>query len=262
MQIFEIVELPEYPFISTKEIYEGGTIKDVIKEDKVYIIIDHNLNRIWTYNGYKSSFRIQAFAVKLAEMLRAQLQLKYNIFPLNRHSKEHIKFKEIMEKPVSGGIAQPLEKSDFLGFAGGWMVKADVEFIPDVKVNEALEYISELPQPENFIRKFMLIGGNIYTDEEITEKFVSEEKTIKKPLKLGQLNRGFTFFRGNFSTRLIMHDRSVQGIELYIHENDKSEVRILEANIPIFPEEKFSKPGSIDSLMNAFQIPDELPEED
>ena len=77
MQIFEIVELSEYPYISTKEIYEGGTIKDVIKEEKVYLIVDHNLNRIWTYNGYKSSFRIQALAVKLAEMLRAQLQLKY-----------------------------------------------------------------------------------------------------------------------------------------------------------------------------------------
>ena len=263
MQVFEVVELDEYPFMMTEEIHTGNIVKDVIKEDKVYLIVDHNLNRIWIYNGYKSTFKLQAFAIKLGDMLRAQLQLKYTVFTLNRYSQDHKTYKEIMGKNIGGGVAQSLETSDFLGMGDkSHLIKADVQIIPDIKVNDAIEYINEIPPPENFFRKFMLIGGNIYTDEEITEKFVTEEETIQKPLKLGRLNRGFTFFRGNYSTRLIIHDRKVQGIELYIHEKDKSEIQSLEVNIPIFPEEKYSKPGSVDSLMNAFQIPDELPEED
>lgn len=262
MQIFEVVELNEYPFMMTEEIHVGNIVKDVIKEDKVFLIVDHNLNRIWIYNGYKSTFRLQTFAIKLAEMLRAQLQLKYTVFTLNRYSRDHKTYQEIMEKPIGGGIAQSLEKSDFLGYADGFMVKADVQIIPDIKVNEAVEFINEIPSPEHFIRKFMLVGGNIYTDEEITEKFVTGNETIKKSLKLGRLNRGFTFFRGNYSTRLIIHDRKVQGIELYVHERDESQIKSLEVNIPIFSEEKFKQQGSTETLLKAFQIPEELPEEE
>jgi len=261
MQIFEVVELNDYPYMMTKEIYEGEIVSDVIREDKVYLIVDHNLNRIWTYNGYKSSFKLQMYGNRLAEMLRTQLKLKYNVFPLNRFSKKDVRFQELMEKQLSGGGAQAIGKADFLEFADGFKVKADVKVFPVIRVAQALEYINEIPPPENFIRKFMIVGGNIYTDEEITESFVMEEKTIKKPLKLGRLNRGFTFF-DNYSIRLIIYDRKMQGIELYIHEKDKPKTKLLEVKIPIFAEEKFNKSGAVDALINAFQIPKELPKEE
>ena len=209
MQVFEVVELDEYPFMMTEEIHKGNIVKDVIKDDKVYLIVDHNLNRIWIYNGYQSTFKLQAFAIKLGDMLRAQLQLKYNVFPLNKFSKKDDRFQELMEKQLSGGVAQAIGKADFLEFADGFKVKADVKIFPVIRVKQALEYINEIPPPENFIRKFMIVGGNIYTEEEITESFVTEEKTIKKSLKLGRLNRGFTFF-DNYSTRLIIYDRKMQ----------------------------------------------------
>ena len=261
MQIFEVIEINEYPYMMTKEIYDGEIVRDVIKEDKVYLIVDHNLNRIWTYNGYKSSFKLQMYGVKLAEMLRRQLMLKYNIYPLNRFPEKDERFQELMEKPLGGGIAQAIGKKDFYEFADGFKVKADVKIIPDINVKNALEYLNEIPHPEKFIRKFMIVGGNIYTDEEITESFVTEEKIIKKPLKLGRLNRGFTFFE-DYTARLIINDRKMQGIELYIHEKDKRKTKLLEVKIPIFAEEKFNKNGSMDTLINAFQIPEELPKEE
>ena len=261
MQVFEVVKLDEFPYMMTKEIHEGEIVSDVIKENKVYLIVDHNMNRIWTYNGYKSSFKLQMYGNKLAQMLKQQLQLKYNIFPLNRFSKKDERFQEIMEKPLGGGGAQAIGKKDFLEFEGGFKVKADIKIFPVMRVKQSLEYINQIPPPENFIRKFMIVGGDIYTDEEITESFVKEKKEIKKPLKLGRLNRGFTFFE-NYSARLIINDRKMQGIELYINEKDKPKMKLLKVSIPIFTEEKFNKSGNLDTLFNAFQIPEELPKED
>ena len=106
----------------------------------------------------------------------------------------------------------------------------------------------------------MIIGGAIFTDEEITESFVKEEKITIKPVKLGRLNTGFTFFQDhNYSTRIIIKERNIQGLELFVDEKDKSPP--LKIEIPLIYEEKFNKPGSINSLVKAFQIPKKLPEE-
>jgi len=261
MQVFEVVELEKFPYMMTKEIHEGEIISDVIKENKVYLIVDHNMNRIWTYNGYQSSFKLQIYGNKLAQMLKQQLKLKYNIFPLNKFSKKDDSFQEIMEKQLGGGGALAIGKKDFIEFDGGFKVKANIKIFPVMRVKQSLEYINKIPPPENFIRKFMIVGGDIYTEEEITESFVTEKKEIKNPLKLGRLNRGFTFFE-NYSARLIISDRKMQGIELYIHEKDKPNTKLLEVSIPIFAEEKFIKNGRIDALINAFQMPEELPKED
>ena len=92
------------------------------------------------------------------------------------------------------------------------------------------------------------------SEGEAIESFVKEVKTVFKPLKIGRLNDGFTFFNDrNYSTRLIIKEKKVQGIELYTHKGDKDEV--LELKIPVISEERFNRIGSMDSLTKAFKIP-------
>ena len=120
------------------------------------------------------------------------------------------------------------------------------------KERKLFAYTNQFPQPSGFSRRLIISGGNVYTEEKIVEEFVKNEKVITKIIKLGRMNNGFTFFCDhNYSTRLITKRGRVLGIELYIHENDK--VEPLELEIPIIYEEKFSKPGSPDVLLNAFQ---------
>ena len=77
---------------------------------------------------------------------------------------------------------------------------------------------------------------------------------------MGRLNNGFTLFTDhNYSTRLIIKDRKIQGLELYIKKDDKSTP--LELLVPVIYEEKFNKPGSLEDLIRAFKIPDQLPKE-
>ncbi|MFX1298093.1 MAG: hypothetical protein ACFFD2_24985, partial [Promethearchaeota archaeon] len=180
------------------------------------------------------------------------------IYPLNLYSKEDHEFQEILEKPIGGGRAKPLEKKDFSEPTSDKYV-ADIS-VSNPKINTALEYINQFPKPDSLVRRFMIIGGTIFTDEEITESFVKEEKITIKPIKLGRLNTGFTFFQDhNYSTRLIVKERNIQGLELFIDEEDKSPS--LKIEIPLIYEEKYNKPGSIKSLIKAFQIPKKLPGE-
>lgn len=263
MQIFEVIELQEFPYMEAIEIVEGQTVGDILNGttsiERVYLLVDHDTTRIWTYNTPYSSFKVQIYGGILAGMLRQQLRLFYRIYPLNMYSKDDPEIQELLDKPIGGGRAKPIEKKDFPEPTPDKYV-ADMS-ISNPKINKALEYINQFPQPNNLVRRFMIIGGTIFTDEEITESFVKEEKTTIKPVKLGRLNNGFTFFQDhNYSTRLIIKERKIQGIELFIHEDDKSPS--LKIEIPVIYEDKFNKPGSINSLIKAFQIPKKLQVED
>ncbi|MFX1454646.1 MAG: hypothetical protein ACFFDB_04665 [Promethearchaeota archaeon] len=261
MQIFEVIELDEFPFMETVEIIEGTTVSDVLvneSNDKAFLLVDHDTKRIWTYNESKTSLKIQIFSGILAGMLRQQLRLFYRVFPLNIYSPNDKEFKEILDKPLGTGRAKSIGKQDF-------SEPTQDKYITEVSVKKpkfqnAIEYISQLPQLENLFRRFIIIGGQIFTDELITESFLKEEKEVIKLTKLGQLNSGFTFFKDhNYSTRLIIKDRKIQGIELYVNKDDKPPS--LELKIPVIKEEKFNKPGSMKALVDAFKISDNLEEE-
>ncbi|MHA2393405.1 MAG: hypothetical protein ACXAEX_15800 [Promethearchaeota archaeon] len=262
MQIFEVIELTEFPYMETKEEVDGISVGDIIDDssfDKVFLLVDHDTKRIWTYNGPQSSLKIQIYGGILAGMLRQQLRLFYRVYPLNKYSKTDKEFQELMNKQIGAGRAKIIQKEDFSGpTPDKYVVNTSIQG-PNVK--KALEYVEQFPPPENLSRRFMIIGAQIFTDEPITEAFVKEEKTIIKPAKLGRLNNGFTFFEDhNYSTRMIIKDRKIQGIELYVNKDDKPSS--LELEIPIIYEQKFSKPGSIKSLTDAFKIPDQHPKED
>ncbi|MFX0021927.1 MAG: hypothetical protein ACFE9S_06345 [Candidatus Hermodarchaeota archaeon] len=258
MQIFEVVELAEFPYMETQEVGEGQNVSDILNEnndDKVYLLVDHDTKRIWTYNGSKSSLKLQIYGGILAGMLRKQLRLFYRIYPLNLYSLEDKEFQELLGKPIGGGRANPIVKNDFPEPTPDKII-ADVS-ISNPKINTAIEFINELPNPDNLLRRFMIVGGTIFTDEEVTESFLKEEKTNLKTVKLGRLNNGFTFFQDhNYSTRLIIKERNIQGLELFIPEDDKSP--IFKIDIPVIYEDKFSKPGSMKSLIKAFQIPKQI----
>ena len=259
LQIFEAIELKEFPYMMTKEILEGGTIKEILfnsdNEEKAYLLVDDDLKRIWTYNSEKCSFKLQIYGNILAHMLSRQLRLFYRVYPLNIYNKNDQKLQEILEKPITGGRAKAITKDDFKSPTYGMNVRPDISVIQALDVNKAIEYIEDIPKPEDFVRKFLIIGGNVFTDIETTESILTEEKSVKKPLKLGRLNRGFTLFDDAYSLRLIVNNRNVQGLELYVNKNIKP--KALELNIPIFKEERFSNAGNIDILLNSFQIPDD-----
>ena len=83
MQIFEVIELKEYPYMETREVVQGKIVGDILNEtsvERVFLLVDHDTKRIWTYNGPHSSFKVQIYGGILAGKLRQQLKLFYMIF--------------------------------------------------------------------------------------------------------------------------------------------------------------------------------------
>lgn len=257
MQIFEVLEIREFPYFLTVDATEGETVKDVINNfnsHKVYLLVDHDTKKIWTYNGPNSSFKLQIYGGILAAMLRKQLRLFYRIFSLNEFSMNDSSFLEILEKPLGEGRARTIDKEDFSESSP--ITTIGEIMIHNPKLNKAMETINTIPIPENFRRIFLIVGGNLYSEEIIVDSFLQEEKTNTDLIKMGRLNNGFTFFNDrNYSVRIVVKDRAIQGIELYIHKYDK--IPSVQLKIPVIKEDKISKEGNIESLIKAFNIPNQ-----
>jgi hypothetical protein len=188
-------------------------------------------------------------------MLRTQLRLFYRVYPLNSFKKEDKIFQEILDKPLGEGRAKCIEKSDFPKEQFDKTV-GDL-IINNPRFKSALEILNTYPLPDDFSRVFIIIGGIIYSEEEITESMLKELKTSLNVIKMGRLNNGFTFFDDrNYSIRFIIKDRAIQGIELFVHKSDK--IPLLRIKTPLIPEEHLNRKGDIKDLIQAFQISDSL----
>lgn len=264
MQIFEIIPLEEYPYLATEEIADKGTVKEVIfdeeNEEKAYLLVDHNLKKIWTYAGPKSSFKLQIYGGVAAQFLRRQLRLFYRVFHLNELSIENKRFQEILDMEIKSGRAKPLQEEDFPEASSETDISSYLNIQSNLNVRKSLEYLEELPFPDEFKRKFIIVGNKIYTEKKEPKSFILEERSKETPELVAQLNSGFTFFGDrNYSTRLSIKARKIQGIELFV--NEEGEIPPMELKIPVIHEEKFSKSRDISNLEEAFQIPERIPQQ-
>jgi len=261
VQIFEVLEVREDPYFLTVEVEEGEIVADVINNmnsRKVYLLVDHDAKRIWTYNGQNSSFKLQIYGGILAGMLRKKIGIFYRVFPLNKYSLDDPEFQKVMDKPIGPGKAKTIEKKDF-SKSKTQKTLANVT-IHNPRLSKALENINSFSAPVDFNRIFLIVAGTIYSDEETPKSFFSEEESSVNLVKMGRLNNGFTFFNDrNYSTRVVVKNRSIQGIELFVHNYDK--MPVVRIKTPIIHEEKISKERNIDKLLAAFDIPESLSDE-
>lgn len=262
VQVFEAIEIREYPYFMTVEASDGELVKDIIKDTnshKVYLLVDHDTKRIWTYNGPNSSLKLQIFAGILAGILRKQLRGFYRIHSLNQYTQEDNEFKEILNKPIGVGRATTIEKDDFPS-QPDFKNESQIS-IKTPKMNQALEEINQYPIPSNYERIFLLIRNTIYSEEETVESILTEKKVAKKEEKLGQLNNGFTFFNDrNYSVRFIVKHNQIQGLELFVPKHE--EIPLVKLKTPVIKEVKYSRSGDMKSLIKAFKIPEKNVDEE
>jgi len=67
MQIFEVVEIQGFPYMETREVTQGQVVGDILNEtsiNRVYLLVDHDIKRIWAFNGPQSSFKVQMVEVE------------------------------------------------------------------------------------------------------------------------------------------------------------------------------------------------------
>jgi hypothetical protein len=261
MQVFEVFELAEPPYMEAKEVF-AETANELINEDKVLILIDHNEKKIWTFYGSKCSLKLQLFGGILARRFRGQLKLFYRVFNLNEYSLEIKNVQKILEQKVAHSKAVDITPENYEKFS---IPGEKVEKVTNLcvhrglKKKEAIETLKSIPKPTNFISKFIIIGGDFYNYDSEMDKFISEKSEQIKINKIGEIPSGFFFDNAHeYSTRLIIKNGKVQSIEYYVSE--ESEIMKKSLDVPVFFEERFQTPGDINALLNAFNVPESLPE--
>lgn len=176
MQIFEVVALEEYPFMTTEEVYKADVVRKNLEDDKAYLLVDNDRKTIITFNGLKSPIKLQIYGAILADILKKQLKEAYKIESLNLLEKSSTTYNEIMNKLIGGGEVKPITKSNIPKPKAQKEFSIDLSLQSSIKVNKAIEYIHEIPLPEKYLRKFVILGGNIYAEDEKTELLVKEKK--------------------------------------------------------------------------------------
>lgn len=259
MQVFEVFETESSPYMEAKEIF-AETVKDLIDDSKVLILIDHDDKKIWTYFGTSCSLKLQIYGGILAKKFRSQLRLFYRVININERSLDDKTVKEILERKVGAGRAQAVTSENYDNFSvPGENVEKIINLCvhKGIKKKDAIEQIQSLPKPENHKSKFLIIAGDFFSYESEVKSFVVESDERESIKKIGKMPNGFFFDNShNYSIRLVIKGNLIQGIEYFVPSEE--EVLTEKLEVPIFFEERFKTPGDINTVLKSFNIPEDL----
>jgi hypothetical protein len=256
MQLFQIT--PNKEAISVKAY---NSIRDNLRQDGVYLIVDDNKKIIWIYKGQKAPILLQFYGALLQKEMLMSLKSTYHSNDLNKFHKDSDIFTEVMDSIIKSGLSPEIRKKQepeqgpgeakrraFMTYATSRMQETCVH--TEVSAKEVIPQIIEFENPVGYKRHMSMITGSMYNEDLVIEKFISDSKTKINLTKIGTLPNGF-YFLENMSSRLFIKDGKVACLDYMVEENkDLGENRVL---VPVLHQEKIHREGDIKILLNAFK---------
>lgn len=259
MQLFQIT--PNDEAIAVRA---HNMVRDNLQDDGVYIIIDDNKKIVWLFKGHKADLMLQIIGATLQDKMLLSLKSTYRSNDLNKYKKDSEIFTEVMDATVKPGLAKEIHKQRkeneespteekrraFMTFAASRMQETCVH--KGVNTKEIIQEVLEFENPPGFIRHMSMVAGNMYNEDTVVEKFITDNKKHTTLKKIGILPNGF-YFLENMSSRLYIKDGKVACLDLMVEKDrDLGENRVL---VPILHKEKINRKGDINILLNAFKPP-------
>ncbi len=259
MQLFQIT--PNQEAVSVRA---HNLVRENLRDDGVYIIIDDNKKTVWLYKGHKANLLLQIVGATLQDKMRMSLKSTYKSNDLNKFKKDSDIFTEVMDATVKAGLAKEIRKSRqelgaspteakrraFMTYAESRMQETCVH--KGINTKEAIQEVLEFENPPGFIRHMSMVAGNMYNEDTVVDKFVTENKEHTTLKKIGILPNGF-YFLENMSSRLFIKEGKVVCLDLMVEKDrDLGENRIL---VPVLHKEKINRKGDLNILLNAFKAP-------
>lgn len=238
MQLFNVQDSGD-----VAEITSSQTIREHLKSDSVFIIVDDDKKRIWIWKGSEAPVRKKFISARAASQIREERGLNYKVSSEDEGDESDSFLKAIGESPKHVEIKKPplveekfTEKPYTPVKTEGETAKEEVEpFIgsketfhhieskravivkPDsesIETSSILEKLETIPLPRGFERELVIVGNNVYTVTEHTIYFLGK-KQIKKKLEkapLGTVPEG-VFLAEDYVPRVIVNNGSVMAIE-------------------------------------------------
>ncbi|WEU39881.1 MAG: hypothetical protein OdinLCB4_005275 [Candidatus Odinarchaeum yellowstonii] len=238
MQLFDVQDNGD-----VTEITGSQPIREHLKSNSVFIIVDDDKKRIWIWKGSEAPVRKKFISARAASQIREERGLNYKVSSEDEGEESDSFLKAIGETPKHVEVKKPLIveeqpvekpsaavkperevfKSESEEFKEETVVKPHIESRRPVPVephsesfesSSLLEKLETVPLPRGFERELVIVGNNIYTVTEHTIHFLGK-KQIKKKLEkapLGTVPEG-VFLAEDYVPRVIVNNGSVMAIE-------------------------------------------------
>ncbi len=238
MQLFDVQDNGD-----VIEITGSRPIRDHLKSNSVFIIVDDDKKRIWIWKGSEAPVRKKFISARAASQIREERGLNYKVSSEDEGEESDSFLKSIGESPKHVEVKKPSITEEKPAEKLQAPVKPEIETVKksvepliesrEVKtrvesprsttiktVSESvensgiLEKLESIPLPRGFERELVIVGNNVYTVTEHTIHFLGK-KQIKKKLErapLGTVPEG-VFLAEDYIPRVIVNNGSVMAVE-------------------------------------------------
>ncbi|NVM04433.1 MAG: hypothetical protein HWN67_19070 [Candidatus Helarchaeota archaeon] len=184
MEVFDIQDTGEYELVT-----KGNTLKDVLKEENVYIILSHDWKICWIWIGKTCSNVRKKFAgARISRSILSDRQLAYSVKTVDSGD-EPRNFKEILSDPIRKTY------------------RPDAPTLEHIKIQQKVLKNQDIPA--DCKREAVLINDRFYVSVEVK---VMDTKTHKfEPSEF--LPEGVTFLPENYVSRLFVKHGKVEAVE-------------------------------------------------
>ncbi|MHA1821584.1 MAG: hypothetical protein ACTSU2_11485 [Promethearchaeota archaeon] len=269
MQLFKVTRNG-----SALNIDKKGVIKDGLEDDSVYLIVDDSSKTIWLYRGLNAPIVEQFIGFKVQKQMRMQLKGFYAVRDLNLLPDDNETKLNVLNARIGNSKAEEIivkddeDKKEIEDEGLTEKQKQIKKMIDESRAREtcvhkgliaknSIPELLALPKVPGYYRHMSIINASAYTETEIVEKFITEQKSRKTLMKLGELPNGL-FFLEDVSSRILIKRGKVLGLDIMMEDNKFLGLNRIMA--PIFFKERIRKPGNMETLLNSFEEPPPITE--
>ena len=246
-QVFEIIEDGTTLGLTTE-----GSIKDLLKTDKCYVLVADEYRKVYLWKGIESNVRSKFIGAKRSQDIRGQVGLMYAVIPLDE-GEEDPDFLKLIGGKTEGGIAKgieseeplvsksapsvhPLREKDPFGipkpaegmniagsrdrvsqntgplYTGKESFSSLIQEETHINFDLIMQKLEEIKIPDGFERELIIIGDHAYSVVEKVQTFLGKKQVTKEISKVGAIPEG-VFFAEDYSPRVLSENGKILSIE-------------------------------------------------
>jgi len=246
-QVFEIIEDGTTLGLTTE-----GSIKDLLKTDKCYVLVADEYRKVYLWKGIESNVRSKFIGAKRSQDIRGQVGLMYAVIPLDEGD-EDPDFLKLIGGKTEGGIAKgikheeplvsksapsvhPLREKDSFGipkpaegmniagsrdrlsqnngplYTGKESFSSLIQEETHINFDLIMQKLEEIKIPDGFERELIIIGDHAYSVVEKVQTFLGKKQVTKEISKVGAIPEG-VFFAEDYSPRVLSENGKILSIE-------------------------------------------------
>jgi len=266
MLVFEVLKSLETQKLN------GSTVKDLLSEEKVLLLVDDDQKVIHIYRGNQSGILLYLIAQRLAKEARKVVPGYYTINdPMDATTLQEIQGSPVSDvgklpefynpaahsKEEAKNLSKTKEKAP-IKQDSAWVEKLKLKDFPVFKnINSkiSLQNLKEVSPVPGYRTEMVLVNNTMYSPQARLQKFLDGKKVEEEFVELGNLPEGW-FFRPEYTPRFTTKAGVIRSVEFLRNLEESTNANEFGSlNIPLIEFSRMQQENSMNLLTQAFKIP-------